>query len=110
MKYARIVPPEINKARPHNDRFMTLSADSLSIPQTMHVLRDGGYKYLVIAARMSASGPKADTRTRSGKALQCDVLVSRNDTSRFCVSSHSTRRTQRRLSRSVRRPASRNCG
>ena len=42
MKYARIVPPEINNASPHNDRFMALSADSLSILKTMHVLRDDG--------------------------------------------------------------------
>jgi hypothetical protein len=31
MKYARIVPPKINSARPHNETFIALSADSLSI-------------------------------------------------------------------------------
>ena len=93
MKYARIVPPEINNASPHNDRFMALSADSLSIPLTMHVLRDDGYKYLVIAARISASDQRR-TRARD-KGRRFSVTSWSRGTTPIASASHPTVRGAR---------------
>ncbi|MEA2811303.1 MAG: hypothetical protein QOJ17_5444 [Rhodospirillaceae bacterium] len=49
-------------------------------------------------------------RQRMCHAPQADARTSRNDTRRRCVSSHSTRRTQRKLCSSVSRPTSRSSG
>ena len=87
----------------------------------------GGHVPLDQAAIVEVGGGRADAadesdmhgsdcrlwrpvRQRMGRAPQAAALTSRKDTRRRCVSSHSTRRTQRKLSSSVSRPTVRSSG